>query len=194
MDKICLDCKIEKEISCFRTENGKYCWDCLKLRRKQTQEKYKKAHYNEIKEKNKEHRRKKPRLGSNLNWSPEKQEYDKKYKKERSAKIKEYQQEYHKKNKTKRNLYKKTYNQKNKEKIKEKRRLMERERWANDPLYVLRKLVSHSIRQYIKKLHGIKTHSSWSILPYSPQQLKEHLEKQFEEWMSWENYRFGKRI
>ena len=28
-------------------------------------------------------------------------------------------------------------------------------------------------------------------LPYTPQELREHLESQFEDWMSWENYGNG---
>jgi len=28
-------------------------------------------------------------------------------------------------------------------------------------------------------------------LPYTPQQLKEHIESQFEDWMNWENWGLG---
>ena len=54
--------------------------------------------------------------------------------------------------------------------------------------YKLRKNVSKIIRFYLLKQLVPKTSSTWQNLPYTPQQLKEHLEKQFDDKMSWENY------
>lgn len=57
--------------------------------------------------------------------------------------------------------------------------------WKQDPARKLRHYVSNSIR---KVLHGAKHGSCFDHLPYSPNELKEHLEAQFESWMSWDNY------
>lgn len=52
----------------------------------------------------------------------------------------------------------------------------------------LRKNVSKLIRYYLFKQLMPKTSSCWKKLNYTPQQLKEHLEKQFDDNMTWENY------
>ena len=57
--------------------------------------------------------------------------------------------------------------------------------WKQDPSRKLRHRVSCTIRHV---LNGRKSGSCFDYLPYTPQQLKEHLENQFEPWMSWDNY------
>jgi hypothetical protein len=52
----------------------------------------------------------------------------------------------------------------------------------------LRKGVSKLIRFYLFKQLIPKTSSTWKNLPYTPKDLKEHLEKQFDDNMSWNNY------
>ena len=54
--------------------------------------------------------------------------------------------------------------------------------------YKLRKSVSKLIRFYLLKQLIPKTSSAWKKLNYTPKQLKEHLEKQFDDKMNWENY------
>ena len=41
----------------------------------------------------------------------------------------------------------------------------------------------HGLRRKKKKVRGI-----WKVLPYTPEQARKHLEKQFDENMSWDNY------
>lgn len=49
--------------------------------------------------------------------------------------------------------------------------------------------ISRAIQIALKKNNGSKNNLSvWSKLTYTPQQLKEHLESQFELWMNWDNY------
>jgi endogenous inhibitor of DNA gyrase (YacG/DUF329 family) len=55
-------------------------------------------------------------------------------------------------------------------------------------LYRLRKGISRTIKLYLKKQHIPKTNATWKALPYTPSDLKKHLEKQFDENMSWDNY------
>ena len=54
--------------------------------------------------------------------------------------------------------------------------------------YKLRKGVSKIILFYLKKQLMPKTSATWINLPYKPNDLREHLEKQFDNNMSWDNY------
>lgn len=72
----------------------------------------------------------------------------------------------------------------------EKVRRYERERARNDPDYRIRRRVSTAVRRLISK-PGVST---FSLLPYTAQELREHLESQFIDGMSWENYGFGWHI
>lgn len=55
-----------------------------------------------------------------------------------------------------------------------------------DPVYRLRVDIPTIIRRSIKKKYY--KDSIWNYLPYTPIQLKEHLEKQFEASMTWDNH------
>ena len=83
----------------------------------------------------------------------------------------------------------KLYHELNKDAIKENRRLKAKQKRAQDPLFKLKSNVSRRIR-YILKMNG-SSKSGQSILKYlgySIQDLKNHLELQFESWMNWNNY------
>lgn len=68
-----------------------------------------------------------------------------------------------------------------------------RNRRKNDPIFQLRDNVRVIIRLMINKNYGSKNGSSINdFLPYSIEELKQHLENQFEPWMTWNNY--GKYI
>lgn len=57
-----------------------------------------------------------------------------------------------------------------------------------DPVKKIQNQVSNSIRSIIRKRHGVKCGKTFDHLPYTPQQLKEHLESLWEPWMNWDNY------
>jgi len=60
---------------------------------------------------------------------------------------------------------------------------------AYDKVYKLKKLVSLIIRLFLKKQRLSKESMSiLNYLPYTIEQLKQHLENQFEPWMTWENH------
>ena len=81
-------------------------------------------------------------------------------------------------NKEKVRAYKRRY--RHSEKAKEKRR---------QPDNVIRESVSNLVRYALRQVaEGKKTRSTFDALPYSPQDLKEHLEGLFQEGMSWDNY------
>jgi 5-methylcytosine-specific restriction endonuclease McrA len=63
-----------------------------------------------------------------------------------------------------------------------------RDRYHSDPAYRLRCIVSNSICQALKAKGKTKGGSTFDYLPYSPEGLAEHLEKQFDEHMTWDNH------
>ena len=131
-------------------------------RRKEYQKEYNKKYYEENKEK--------------LN------EANKKYYEENREGILETQKKYGQENKEKIKEYKKKYGQENKEKVNE----YQKERYHTDPYYKLRQIVKVLINTALKDGKGGE-----SFLPYvdwTVPEFKEHLESQFEDWMTWDNH------
>ena len=63
-----------------------------------------------------------------------------------------------------------------------------RARYHSDPAYRMGRNVSRSIYQALKANGWTKGGSTFDYLPYSPEGLAEHLEKQFDEHMTWDNH------
>lgn len=104
---------------------------------------------------------------------------------------KEYAREYVGSHREERSAYQKDFVTQNpqyirswKLKNREKIRKQERNRRATDANFKLKKNVSRAISHVMKK--GGET--TFKYLPYTVQELKEHLEKQFDSHMTWENY------
>ena len=123
----------------------------------------------------------------------------KRWKDENKAHVNKIQKQYYESNREKISLYQKdnresaNINHRNwvsKNKEKEQKRINEcrKKRLKNDPIFKMRLSVSHHIGHYLKKQNIKKDHPTWSKLPYTPKDLKEHLEKLFEPWMNWQNY------
>jgi len=121
--------------------------------------------------------------------------------KENRNKVKEINRRSKEKNKEKAQIQTKIWREKNKEHIKDykkiyrkkyKQRNIERrrERRETEPLYNITNAVRCRINDYLKKLDVIKKNKTFEIVGCNPQQLKEHLEKQFKNGMSWDNYGF----
>ena len=111
--------------------------------------------------------------------------------------LKEYQKEYQKKYRQRNKKQRKLYCERNKDKIskqvneyqKQNRNKMnkyQRERFKSDPVYRLNRSMSRDVS---KSLKGDKNGHSWNkLVGYDTQELKRHLEKQFRDGMTWENY------
>jgi len=77
----------------------------------------------------------------------------------------------------------------NKMAVLEKHKIYCRNKRKVDPIYKLRRVVSVAICSLLKNNGGSKNGESITkYLSYSIQELKEHLEKQFESWMNWKNH------
>ena len=113
---------------------------------------------------------------------------DKKYREKNKNKIDEYSKNWYEQNKEYRKEYLKEYREKNIDKIREIKRNYEKTRKHNDPLYKLIANFRTAIYTVLKENNLNKYGHYFEILQYSPEQLVEHLEKQFVDGMNWENY------
>lgn len=107
-----------------------------------------------------------------------------KYRKDNQETLRAHRKKWALKNKEKIRSYRKKWKQKNPQYASE----WIKKREANVPEFKLQNRVSHQIRKALLKEGIPKKISSWSVLPYTPTQLRKHLESQFENWMSWDNY------
>jgi len=130
--------------------------------------------------------------------------YQKIYSGIKAAQIIEYKKIYYKNNKSKiilnqltrdlkrKNLisqYQKIYRRDNKYILRLKKRKYIKNKLLTDTVFKLRASVSKAINQSLKEIGLNKNKvSCFSYLIYSAAQLKEHLEKLFEPWMSWQNH------
>lgn len=80
------------------------------------------------------------------------------------------------------------YRDRNKDKIKEKEKKLYHKK-IHDPAYKLRKRISIDINHALLRNKSNKSNlSCFKHLNYSCEQLKQHLESQFEPWMTWNNW------
>ena len=116
----------------------------------------------------------------------------KKYREDNKDKIRETAKKYRQTEKYKE--YKKNYKKENREKILEQQRNRKdyylnyrKKRYSEEVLYRLMDICRTRIRE-ILKIHNItKKNKTFDIVGCTPQELKEHLEKQFVDGMSWDN-------
>lgn len=136
-------------------------------------------------------------------------ERGKKYRKENPEKILEQQRKwrsenpewvikrhrrYRNKNRKKVNEFRKKWLEKNPEKIKEyrenhkdRKREKRKERRESDPLFNIVNRVRCRLHKYLKLNDITKTNKTFDIVGCTPTSLKEYLEKQFKDGMSWKN-------
>ena len=110
---------------------------------------------------------------------------NKKYYTDNKQQILEYHAEYIILNKEILDVKKKAYNEKNKDKIRENDNEYKKRRRATDINYKIRRNCSSMIW---RALNGTKNSSILNHLSYSIGELKQHLESQFDDKMTWENY------
>ena len=84
--------------------------------------------------------------------------------------------------------YLKEYREKNIDNIRKTKRDYERNRKARDPLYKLISNFRTAIYTVLKESNVDKYEHYFDILQYTPEQLITHLELQFKDDMSWDNY------
>ncbi len=105
----------------------------------------------------------------------------KKYYEGNIEKVKKYQRKYHEDHKEKAKKYQ--------EENKEKRNNNQRKRYNLDNLYKITMLLRSRVTDALKG--KAKSSSTLKLLGCSVEFLKQHLEKQFTEGMTWDNHRLG---
>lgn len=203
--KYCSICKIEKDENYFEP-NRMQCRDCRKQLKnqwnknyftnnkkaiKQKQKEYREESIEEIKIKNQDYyvENKDTILENSKQYYQNNKEsaieYQKQYYANNKKDILTYQTEYRTENTDKIAQYKID----NKEEITEYNRKYSKNRKINDPAFKMRHVVSGSILEGLKRNKSSKNNiSCFKYLPYSIQELKKYLEKQFESWMTWNNH------
>jgi hypothetical protein len=106
-----------------------------------------------------------------------------KYKNKNRKILAEKQKEYYASNKENDAKTKKIWYENNKENVKVSVKNWLRNKRKNNPVFKIKESISTQIRLIIKKdnLPFLK------FLPYNLEELKQHLEYQFESWMTWDN-------
>ena len=117
-----------------------------------------------------------------------KSESDKRYYVKNRDKRLQYFSEWQKENREYLNEYHKEWREKNIDKHRENKRNYEKTRKSNDPLYKLIANFRTAIYTVLKENNLNKYGHYFEILKYSPEELITHLEGQFAEGMTWDNY------
>jgi hypothetical protein len=117
-----------------------------------------------------------------------KSESDKRYYKKNRDKRLKYFSDWQKENRDRLNEYHKEWREKNIEGYRKHKREYQKTRKANDPIYKLISNFRTAIYQVLKENNVEKNGHYFEILKYSPDELISHLEKQFKDDMSWDNY------
>jgi len=117
------------------------------------------------------------------------EEYRNKNREMLRQKAKEYRDSFSEEDRSNKLEYDKLYYQNNKQEINKRHAEYVCERIKIDPIFRFRLLVSGSIRKVFKERGVSKNKSScWAKLPYTPEELIQHIELLFEPWMNWENH------
>ncbi len=171
-DGLCFRCKLCA--AAYRAQNK----EAVVLRAKE----YYQKHKEEISVKYREHR-------------AQKKEYNAVYHQEKKEKCNERSRTYYRTHCEELKAYAVVYRGEHKEDLKQYRKNIRARaqsvanaRRKTDVCFRLRMNVSRSIAQALRKRASRKCGSCLQRLPFSVQELKAYLEKQFEPWMTWENY------
>lgn len=113
---------------------------------------------------------------------------DKKWRESNKEYMSEKSKKWYFNNKEYRKEYLKEYREKNIEKIREVKRNYERYRKSTDPIYKLINNFRTAIYQVLKENNVQKNGHYFEVLQYTPDELISHLENQFKDGMTWDNY------
>lgn len=170
--KVCSICREEKKVCEFG--NSKSSKDgllyCCKKCNNERGKKYVKENYQKTLERHRKWTSKNPEWVYNRH---------KKWVKENPEKVKKIRKNWLDKNPEKRKEYRENYKSRKQEQRKERR--------ESDPVFNLVNRMRCRIWKYLKTLNITKKNKTFEIVGCTPQQLKEYLEKQFKQGMSWDN-------
>lgn len=181
MNKVCSICNIEKELNKFGkksiAKDGKRpeCKECQAKNSKKYREENKQKIANFFK---KYYRKNRKRILKK----------QKQYEKNNAQKISQRKKQYYKNNIKKINDRSIQYQQKNKEIVRKKRRKYRQQRLKNDPTFRLASYYRTRVWKMMKVKFIQKRNKTFDILGCSIEEFWSHLEKQFTNGMTRENY------
>jgi hypothetical protein len=179
--KICTKCKIEKNVCEFgyhpQTKDKLQCRckECRKI----DKQKYYFDNKDKVSEKSKDYRKK--NIDKLL-------EYSKKYREENKIILSNKKKEKYQKSPEIYYHRNKLYIEKNKEKVRNFKNEYQKKKKKESVLYRLKVLMRDRLNKFIKYSKMNKNNSTFDIIGCNPQQLKEHIENQFIDGMSWDNH------
>jgi hypothetical protein len=187
--KVCKECSVEKDYSCFwknkRYKDGKEtkCIDCIKAKNSTPEMKEKMAKFN------KEWREKNPDYMKEYGKSDKSKEYHKRYYKDNNEEYKKRSIQWKKDNPIRANQTKKIYIEENREKHNAYHREWKKTKRVEDVSYKLKENISRRIRYELNTLitKGKNKHTV-DYLGTSIDYVKTYLEARFEIGMNWNNY------
>jgi hypothetical protein len=159
--KICSKCNIEKEVCNFH--KWKYGPDGYKRICKECRKIESKTYYNNNNE--------------NIKLKVSN------YRKDNPEKVKELKKKIYERDKERILIVVRTYRENNRK----KRNEYNRNRKIIDPIYNLKHLMNNRMRIFMKSQNITKKNKTFEIVGCSPKELKEHLENQFKNGMTWDN-------
>ena len=113
---------------------------------------------------------------------------DKRYYSKNKENIKEYHKEWSKENRDDLRQYHSEWREKNRKKINESTRLWYLNKRRNDPSFRLKCNTRTAVWTCLKERNVAKYRSTFETLGYTLEELMRHLENQFVEGMTWDNY------
>lgn len=116
------------------------------------------------------------------------EEHNRIYNSEHEEQIKESSKKYYWNNKEKINTFSLEYSRNHKERVNETARVYTLKKRHENPLFKLGKNIANNISSSLKAKRVIKRKKTVEILGCSIPEFKKHIESQFEDWMSWDNY------
>lgn len=112
----------------------------------------------------------------------------KKYQLKNQTRLSNYHKEWQKNNRDKLNTYHKEWREKNIDRHRKNKRVYQKHKRHTDPIYKLISNFRSAIYIVLKENNLQKYGHYFDILGYTPKRLIEHLEKQFNDEMTWDNY------
>ena len=87
----------------------------------------------------------------------------------------------------KQSIFVKNFVEGDKDKINARKRKL-REKYVTNPIYRIRYSVKERIRSFLSSRNMQKNNKTFEMVGIKPAELKDYLEKQFQEGMTWDNY------
>ena len=152
----------------------------MSYKNKEQRKEYNKKWYQEHKEEKKQ---------CSKQWYQKHKEEKKQWRQEHKKEKNQYNKQYNQEHKEEKKQYNKQWRQDHREQTKQYNKQWSKNRYQIDIMYRLNRIIRSAIKQSLKKNSLSKNHRPWeTLVGFTIQELKLHLEKQFDSNMNWNNH------